>query len=62
MDIYFKIALGALLVLCVVMALLGVSLWFVETLPMIVRCMLSAISICTGVAFGAITFGLIVSD
>lgn len=62
MDIYFKIALGALLVLCVVMALLGVSLWFVETLPMIVRGMLSAISICTGVAFGAIIFGLIVTD
>ena len=62
MEIYFKIALSAVFVLCVILALLGIALLFVETLPMIVRAILSTICVCVGIAFGAITFGLIVTD
>ena len=53
------IALFMILMLCALLAFIGGCVWYIPVLPIVVKVILSVLSIASGVAFESITIELI---
>lgn len=53
------IALFMVLMLCILLVFIGGCVWYIPVLPIVVKIILSVLSIATGVAFGSITIEII---